>query len=89
MWLLFADLLLFVALVVLLAYWKRSGILTEQRFALMLASFWSFSVLIVVLVFAPPTWQNVILGSGLALFQFLVSYFVGMWFYRKFYSDSN
>jgi hypothetical protein len=82
MWFLLTSLLFFVGMVILLAFWKRKGILTDKRFAFAMAVFFSLTMILVILVFAKPTWQNVALAGGIGLFQFLVSYFSCLWLYR-------
>jgi len=85
MWLLLSDLFFFIALVYLLSYWKKNDELTEFGFSFYLAAFWSLTALIAVLSFNKLTWENIAIGSSIALFQFFVSYFVSSWFYRRFY----
>ncbi len=87
MWVLFTVLLLLIALILLISTWKRKGYLTAKRFALILAFFWSFSVLLAVVTFGAQNWQNIALGGGVAIFQFLITYFVSLWLYSRFYPD--
>lgn len=84
LYLLFA-LILFLTILMLIVYWRRIGFLTKQRFAFILSFYWGLFMLSVILIFGPLTWQNIAIGSGLALFQFMVSYFVGLWSYSIFF----
>jgi hypothetical protein len=87
--LLLMDLALMLGLVFLMAKMKKEGTLTAQRFSFMNAGYWSFVILSFLLSRSSIGWQDVLYTGFLALFQFMISYPLGLWFYRMIYGSKQ
>jgi hypothetical protein len=89
MWVMLLDLMLLIGLIIIMVSMRKERTLTADRFALLVAGFWSFVDLSAILTLSSIHWQQIAFGGGLAIFQFAITYPLCLWFYRRFYKKTD